>query len=336
MWSLLIVTTCLFFSAKASLRTSTSPSQRNTASHKWRGRVPNSQQFLPVRGCHMRDPGEVCGALQEHPSTGWVVQTHSGLAAGRLRPDLLHPPMPWTSCEGSGWMGSTGGGCDLQNFLLCCLHLFFLLKPGPDYAAKHPCRAGRAGWPLGVPCCRPRRAVAPGPAAGGLPATWACSSVGLAFATCACASISAKVWAEDVVSWAGWLRRRFCPCPGGLQSCRSRAAQGGRTCLALPAPTQSFPLDLDHKQSAVSENWPKKKPRSECCSTKRGGNKPQIREAYSKLHQRGFFYGLSFTWFCTSANMSKAFNAWKMVTAMKFPLGDLPRQHSRWGVFVPS
>lgn len=29
-----------------------------------------------------RDPGEVCWALQEHPGTGWVIQTHSGFVGG--------------------------------------------------------------------------------------------------------------------------------------------------------------------------------------------------------------------------------------------------------------
>lgn len=121
--------------------------------------MPNSQEFLPVWGCRMRDPGEVCGAPWEHPSTDQVIQIHSG-PAGRGQPGIsdlsssVHqrsgPPV-----KAQGWMGSTSGGCDLQNFLLYCLDVFFVwLKPGPDYSAKHPSWAGQAGWLLGVPCCQ--------------------------------------------------------------------------------------------------------------------------------------------------------------------------------------
>lgn len=70
-------------------------------------------------------------------------------AAGHLGPDLLHPPALRTSCEGSGRMSSTGGGCDLQNFLLCCLDLFFfsflsqVLTMQPSIPARQGGQAGR-------------------------------------------------------------------------------------------------------------------------------------------------------------------------------------------------
>lgn len=49
-----------------------------------------------------------------------TVQVPQEEAAEHLRPDLPHPTVLLTSCEGQG-----GGGCGLQNFLLFCLDFFF-------------------------------------------------------------------------------------------------------------------------------------------------------------------------------------------------------------------
>lgn len=192
--------------------------------------------------------------------------------------------------------------------------------------------AGRAGWPLGVPveegCGSQSGSCWP-------PGDLGRSSVGLLFAIRACSPTSAAVWAGDVTSRGGWLGRRCHPCPGGPRSSRSHPAQG---CRASPA--QGFPPALDHKDRPVFENWPKPKPRSRCWSSKRGGNKQQIShlldQPYSHLHERTFFDRFSFTWLCTNVSVTKAFTTQKVVTAMKFPLCNLPQYRSSQGVFVPS
>lgn len=291
----------------------------------------------------MRDPGEVCGALQEHRSIGWVIQAHSGLAAGGSWASQTWPPSS-TSALDLLWRLRVNGQhrwwlwpAKLPSLLLRFVFsgLSQVLTMQPSIPAGQGGQAGR--W------------VCPAAGGGGLwqpvqqlvaswrPGTLLCRAV---ISTCTCCPISVTVWAEDIISWAGWLGRWFHPCPGALQSCRSHPARGWGTSPALPAPTQSFPAALDHKQSTASKNWPKKKTRSQCHSTKRGGNKPQIShlldQSYCKLHRRGFFYGLSFARFCTSASMTKGSNNQKVVTATKFPLCDLPQQHSSQGALVPS
>ena len=253
-------------------------------------------------------------------------------AAGHLGPDLLHPPALRTSCEGTGRMSSTGGGCDLQNFLLCCLDLFFFffLKPGSDYAAKHPCQAGRAGWPLGVPRCRRRRAVAAGPAAAGLPATWGAPLRGcrLQFAL----GLQPQRWFGLRMSSPGLagLGGNFvpvlvdcglagptqCKAAGLLQPCSllPRASRWTWTTNKVLSPRTGQKRNRDPNAAQPKEGEINHKSHISLASP-----------THSRLRRRGFFYGLSFTWFCTSASMTKAFNTRKVITAMKFPLCDLPR-----------
>lgn len=196
-------------------------------------------------------------------------------AAGHLTPDLLHPPALQTSHGGSEWLSSTSGGCNLQKFLLCRLDFSFFLTWARSWLCSQASPLGRAGRPA-TGCALLLLEDGCGSRSGGW---WphgnlGRSSVRLSFVTCTCSPTSAMVWAEDVVSWAGWLRRWFCSCPGRLTSCRSHPMRGCRTSPALPTPAQGFPLRLDPKQSVVSKNCPKKKQRSQCCSTKRKRNKP--------------------------------------------------------------
>lgn len=150
MWSLLIVTTCLFFSAKASLRTSTSPSQRNTASHKWRGRVPNSQQFLPVQGCRMREPGELWG-LAGAPKHR-LGRSDPFRSCRRGQPGIsdltsfIHPCHgPPVKAQG-GWAAPVGAATCKTSFsaaYICFSYLSQVLTMQPSIPAGQGGQAGR-------------------------------------------------------------------------------------------------------------------------------------------------------------------------------------------------
>lgn len=110
--------------------------------------MPYSQQFLPEGGCCTRDPGELCVALWEHPSSGSVIQTRSGFVGGGKvgipdLPSFVHQCSRHPVKAQGGWAASPWPAKHLS---LPLRFVFFFLKLGPDYTGKHPCWAGQAGW----------------------------------------------------------------------------------------------------------------------------------------------------------------------------------------------
>lgn len=178
---------------------------------------------------------------------------------------------------------------------------------------------------LGVPCCQQRRAVAAGPAAAGLLLTRGalqCSCLQLAVTLQLQQWLGLRMVAAGLAGWLAGLGGAFILVDCDL--CRSQLVQGCRISPALPRT-----CCLDHKQTTASENLPKKETEVLMLLNQKSRKKPTSltppRQSYSKLHQRVFFYGLSFTWFCNRARMTKAFNTQQAITAVKFPLPDLPR-----------
>lgn len=218
-----------------------------------------------------------------------------------------------------GWAASLWPAKHLSILLI---FVFFFLKLGPDYAAKHPCGAGQACWPW----------VCPAASRGGLwqPVQQLLASCwpGVLCSALVCNSQSLSSFSSGL-GWGWWLLGWLAGLGGAFilvdcDLCRSQLVQGCRISPALPRT-----CCLDHKQTTASENLPKKETEVLMLLNQKSRKKPTSltppRQSYSKLHQRVFFYGLSFTWFCNRARMTKAFNTQQAITAVKFPLPDLPR-----------
>ena len=96
-----------------------------------------------------------CRSTQTQAGLFRPTQVSQERAARHLGPNCLHPPALRASRESSGWMGSTSGGCDLQNFHLCCFDLFVsglsqVLTTQLSITAGQGGRAGRRVCPLPV------------------------------------------------------------------------------------------------------------------------------------------------------------------------------------------
>lgn len=287
--------------------------------------MPNSQQFLPEGGCCTRDPGEGCVALWEHPSSGWVIQTHSGFVGGGKvgipdLPSFVHQCSRHPVKARGGWAASLWTAKHLSMLLR---FVFSFLKLGPDYTGKHPCWAGQAGW------------VCPAAGRGGLwqpvqqllPSCWPgvllCNSVVCNYQLLSSFS-SGLGWGWQLLGWQAGLGGAFILLVCDL--CRSQLVQACRISPALLTLAQNLLLgpqadrcfwELAKKETEVLMLLNQK-------SRKYTTSLPPPWQSYSKLHQRVFFYGSSFTWFCNHARMTKAFNTRKVITTVKFPPSDLP------------
>lgn len=251
--------------------------------------------------------------------TGWPVQVPQEEAAGHLRPDLPHLTALLTSCEVQG-----GGGCGLQNFLLCCLDFFFsgliwVLTMQPSIPAGQGRQAARGVCPAG---------------GGGLwqPVPWLLASPRPAVLLCGdviCSSHFISNLSHSLGRGCHplcWLDREAASFPvlvdcGHAGPTRQEAAGLLQPCPSLPkASLQTC------KQRAASKNWPKKKLRSQHCLTKRRGkwltnltSRPvQLLTLWGDVFCESYF-----AWFCTITIVPKGFSIQKALIAMKFPLCDL-------------
>lgn len=188
-----MVIMCLSFSAKASLQTSTSAQPGKYHQPQVERRSAQFSAFFTSTGLLHKLPWWAVWGIAGAPKHRLGHSDSWEGAAGHLTPDLLHPPALQTSHEGSGWLGSTSGGCNLQKFLLCCLDFSFLTW-ARSWLCSQASLLGRVGRPA-TGCALLLLEGGCGSWSGGwwLPNNLGCSSVRLSFVIHTCSPTSAMV-----------------------------------------------------------------------------------------------------------------------------------------------